>query len=68
MDQDIINEPINTAPTTGSNTGAKEAGINRKPVMPPDTRSTGADDVVMSRDTNNPDPDMTPERDTNKGY
>jgi uncharacterized membrane protein len=68
MDQDIINEPINTAPTPGSNTGAKESGINRNPVMPPDTRSTGTDDVVMSRDTNNPDPDMTPERDTNKGY
>jgi uncharacterized membrane protein len=67
MDQDIINEPINTAPTTGSNTGTQDAGINRNPVMPPDTRSTGADDVVMPRDTNNPDPDMTPERDTNKG-
>ena len=68
MDQDIINEPGNTAPTTGSNKGAQDAGINRNPVMPPDTGSTGNDDVVMPRDTNKADPAMPPEDDTNEVY
>lgn len=66
VDQDIINEPINTAPTTGSNKGAQDAGIKRNPVMPPETGSTGKDDVVMPPDTNNPDRAMPPEDNTNE--
>ena len=61
-DEDIINEPTNT--------GTQDTGINRNPVMPPDTRSSGTRDTVIPPDTNNPDSDQTmpSERDTNTGY
>jgi len=59
MDQDIINEPINTAPPTGT----QDTGINRNPVMPPDAGSTGTSDTVLPPDSNRPS-----ERDQNTGY
>jgi uncharacterized membrane protein len=65
MDQDIINEPVNTTPATGISTGP-QGGMNRNPVMPPDTSSMGTGDV-MPPETNIPDPNapLPPERDTN---
>jgi hypothetical protein len=59
MDQDIINEPINTVPTTGT----QDTGINRKPVMPPDAGSTGNSDTPLP-----PDQNRASERDQNTGY
>ncbi|HZU67049.1 MAG TPA: SRPBCC family protein [Ktedonobacteraceae bacterium] len=71
MDQDIINEPVNTTPDipgSGSYTGP-QGGINRNPVMPPDTGSTGTG-RVMPPETNNSDPNvpLPPERDIDKDY
>jgi uncharacterized membrane protein len=62
MDQDIINEPINTVPTTGT-TGTQDTGINRNPVMPPDTEATETSDTVLP-----PDQNRASEPDQNTGY
>jgi uncharacterized membrane protein len=59
MDQDIIHEPDNTAPATGT----QDTGVKRNPAMPPDTGSTESSDTALP-----PDQKRSSERDQNTGY